>query len=70
MRTTTMIGLPVAILMVGVVGALAIVESRPDPVIEAPEAVVPLVLARRARALVPAPALAGESSALPVPQKL
>ncbi len=43
MRTTMMIALPVAILMVGVLGALAIVESRPDPEIKAPETVVPLV---------------------------
>lgn len=43
MRTTMMIAIPVAILMVGVVGALAIVESRPDPEIKVPETVVPLV---------------------------
>ncbi len=43
MRTTVMIALPLAILMVGVVGALAIVESRPDPEIKVPETVVPLV---------------------------
>ncbi len=43
MRTTMMIALPVVILMVGVVGALAIVESRPDPEVKVPETAVPLV---------------------------
>ncbi len=43
MKKLMFIALPLAILIFGVAGAVAIVESRPDPEIRVPEAVTPLV---------------------------
>ena len=49
MKKLTMIALPAAILTIGVAGAVALVESRPEPEIHVPEVVVPLVRVQEVR---------------------
>ncbi len=49
MKRLMMTALPVAILVFGVAGALAIVESRPEPARSVPEVVVPLVRVQEVR---------------------
>ena len=49
MRKLIMIALPIMILTFGVAGAVAIVQSRPDPEIRVPEVVPPLVRVQEVR---------------------